>query len=145
MIAFLFNTRIGQALCLAAVIGLCWWGFSTHYEKQGYQRCQGERVAGQLVATLDAIGKQNARDAVTSKVIQNAKDRNAGKVKQIESDTTEHKTEVRYVYRERPATVAVASCVELHPVDGRVQSRLRAAVAEANAAAGERVPAAARR
>ena len=133
---WLFRTKLGNAVGLAALIGLCWWGFSSHYETKGYEKCQGEHALAVANDNIEVVDKQNARDTKTDKISDKAKSDAADAVAKVDEKTETAKGEVHVVYRDRPQTAPVApgSCV--HPVDPRVQQRIQSAVDQANAARG---------
>lgn len=132
VLAWLFNTKLGQALVALIIIALCWWGFSSHYDNIGYQRCQTEQAAAVAKANVDQAKKNDERNTAASEIAKDATE--AATEVTTQADTTSAKTieVIRYVYRDRPtsAPVAFGSCA--HPLDDRVQRRLDEAVNRAN-------------
>lgn len=121
MAAWLLNTNLGRAVCLATVILLCWWGFSSYYEAKGREQCKAAATA----AYVKQEGK--GRDIATKadEAIETVE-------RTADQQRTVVVTEIKTVYRDRPAgpPVAPGSCV--YPVDGRVQAALQAQLDRAN-------------
>ena len=139
-IAWLFGTPMGRGVTLAGsiAIGLAlgWWGFSSHYEQQGYARCQAEHLKQQNDANVDQAKKNVENDKTSAAVGQQTADAAGKVIKDTDRDTNKTKENIEHVYEKPPATapVALGSCV--HPVDKRVQDALDDARRQANAAGG---------
>jgi hypothetical protein len=130
---WLINTRLGQALILTAVILLCWWGFSAHYEKVGYDKCQSEHNTKVGEANIKQIEKQNERDSTSSAVATDTSAKAEAAVEKTDTQTNDRKETIRDEYKKPPAVV-VSACTGVAPVPGRVQNDFDAAVRGANAA-----------
>jgi len=139
-IKWLFNTPMGRGVTLAGsvAIGLAvgWWAFSSHYDKVGYERCQGEHAAALAAANADQANKNAANDKTSAAVGQQTADAAGKVIKGADADTTKTKETIDHVYQKPPTTapVVLGSCV--HPVDQRVQDAIDGAVRQANAAGG---------
>lgn len=141
IIAFLLTTKLGRsisaALLIALGVGIAWWAFSDHYYDKGVAACE----AGYKALQGESNRRQsdlNNQSNVTSSAVANAADKaGAAVIAATDSTVTGGKENVRIIYRDPPKTAPVApgSCV--HPVDRRVQSRIEAARAAANRAAGD--------
>lgn len=132
VLAWLFNTKLGQALVALIIIAACWWGFSSHYTKVGYEQCQTEQRDAVAKANVDQAAKNEDRNDTASEIAKEASE--AATAVTTEADTSSAKTTevIRYVYRDRPtsAPVVIGSCA--HPLDDRLQKRLDEAVNRAN-------------
>ena len=138
IMAWLFGTAMGRGVLLGGSlsIGLAlgWWMFSSHYDGVGYARCQSE----QEKARADANAKQAADNATnnqtSSEVGRDTVDNVNTVINESDTQTSDAKETIRYVYRDAPRTapVALGSCV--HPVDDRVQERIDDAVRRASRA-----------
>lgn len=121
MAAWLLNTALGRALCVSAIVLLCWWGFSSYYEAKGREQCKAAATAGYV--KQEDKGRDIAQAA--DKAIDDVE-------KRADEQRTVVVTEIKTVYRDRPAgpPVAPGSCV--YPVDERVQAALQAQLDHAN-------------
>lgn len=131
---WLFNTAVGRALALAVVILLCWWGFSAHYKRVGYDECQAEHAEALNKANVKQAEKNAENDRTSAKVGKDAADAGAAATKKADVNTAKTKETIHDVYSKPPVTAPVAygSCV--HPVDKRVQDGIDEAVRRANGA-----------
>lgn len=131
-VAWLFGTKVGRAVLLSSVVLACWWGFSSHYRRVGYDKCQAEHAAAVAKANEEQARKNAKNDRKSAAVGQTAA--SAGNKVVSTADTNSNKTKetITDVYSEKPSTAPVAygSCV--HPVDQRVQDGIDAAVRRAN-------------
>lgn len=133
VIAWMFGTKIGRAVTLAAVILLCWWAFSSHYEKVGYDKCQAEHALAVANANVKQAAKNAANDALSAGIGQKSAKAADKAVAAVDKQTTKTKENTDRVYSKPPTTapIALGSCV--HPVDDSVQDDIDRAVDRANA------------
>lgn len=127
---FFLNTRIGQALILAAVIGLCWWGFSSYYTRKGYERCRSEVAQQVAKANVEVVKDERARDATGDNIADKAIDRNTAVVKEVETATEDAEERIKVVYKDRWLTPTPGKCSV--PVQPEVQDEINAAVRRSN-------------
>ena len=132
-IAWMFGTKLGRAVTLAVVILLCWWAFSSHYEQEGYNRCQREHAAAVAQANIDQARQNTANDKTSAGIGQKAATAADKAVAAVDKQTTETKENTDRVYSKPPTTapIVLGSCV--HPVDDSVQDDIDRAVDRANA------------
>ena len=132
VIAWMFGTKLGRAVTLAAVILLCWWAFSSHYEQAGYGRCQREHAAAVARADAEQARQNAANDKTSAKVGQAAAIKAGEAIVAVDTQTTKTKENTDRVYSKPPTTapIALGSCV--HPVDDSVQDDIDRAVDRAN-------------
>lgn len=118
---WLVNTTIGRALRVAAIVLLCWWGFSRHYFAKGEAACQAAASAAYI--KQEGKGRDVAKVADTEAAIV---------VQREDAQRTLVVTEIKTVYRDRPTQPAVkpGSCV--FPVEPKVQAALQAQLDRAN-------------
>jgi hypothetical protein len=132
VLAWLFNTKLGQALVALIIIAACWWAFSSHYTGVGYDLCQQEHRDAVAEANVEQSKENEELNKAASDIAKAAAD--AATRINDESDAESEKTTevIRYVYRDRPtsAPVSFGSCA--HPLDQRVQQQLDEAVNRAN-------------
>lgn len=131
-IAWLLNTKLGRTLLLLVIVGLCWWGFSSHYAEVGYEKCQQEHRDAQAKADREQAAENEARNETASEVANDATEATVDVINAADNASAETKKEIKYVYLDRPRTapVALGSCA--HPLDDSVQQRLEEAVGRAN-------------
>lgn len=140
IITWLFGTPMGRgvALGLSLAIGaaVSWYFFSSHYEKEGYDKCQAEHTAAQGQANADQAKKNDDNNKTSSEIGQAASAAAGTVVKDADHDAASAKKDIHDVYKQPPATapLALGSCA--HPLDKRVQERIDGAIREANAAGG---------
>ena len=130
-IVWLFRTKSGNAVGLAALILLLWWIFSSHYEAAGYAACQAENDRAIAQANVTVKEGQDARDKKTDAISDKAREAGSSATAEIDTKTTETKEVIRYVYKTEIKTVPVAAGSCVHPVDGGVQDRIDAAYRQA--------------
>lgn len=121
---WIFNTALGRFLLTAAIVLLCWWGFSTYYRAEGKRECQAAAARSHIKA--ESTGRDIAGQAADE----------TAAIEQAAGETAVRTVEtIRTVYRDRVVTqpVAAGSCV--HPVDPAVQAELQARWVEANGGA----------
>jgi len=139
-IAWLFGTPMGRGVTLAGsiAIGLAvgWWGFSSHYEQVGYDKCQAEHLAKENKANVDQAKTNAENDKTSAAVGQQTADAGSKVIKDTDRDTNKSRENIEHAYAKPSVTAPVAfgSCV--HPVDKRVQDTIDNAVRQANAAGG---------
>lgn len=138
MLNFVLNTRLGQSLLLAggimAAVGVTYWLVSHRAYDRGYAACQAEHAAAtdranRAQATAEAAQRHGATE------IAKTADASAQAATRAADEATHATREViTDVYREPPKTnpVVFGACVQLHPVDERVQRRIDEAVDSAN-------------
>ena len=133
VIAWMFGTKLGRAVTLAAVILICWWAFSSHYEQEGYNRCQREHAAAVARANIDQARQNTANDKTSAGIGQKAATAADKAVAAVDKQTTKTKENTDRVYSKPPTTapIALGSCV--HPLDDSVQDDIDRAVDRANA------------
>lgn len=139
-IAWLFGTSMGRGVLLGASMSIgavaSWYVFKTHYYDAGFQACQLGRATDTNAANV-AQGETNIANNQTSSEIGKTADAEAAKVAaDAEAAKNDSKETIHDVYKKPPVTapVAVGSCV--HPLDERVQDRIKAARAAAVEARG---------
>jgi hypothetical protein len=135
MLNFFLNTRIGQAIVLAAAILAAVAITYNIVEQRGYDRCKAEWNAAIANANVETINDQNERDEISSDVSQDTRAKNEKDTADINNNRDQAKEVTDDVYSKPPTTAPVqyGSCV--HPVDDRVQDRFDAGYREANAPA----------
>lgn len=108
-----------QVLAGIVLVGACWWGFSSHYERKGYERCQAEARAAE-----DKRDEEGGRIAAkTVKTIDKV-------VVEATVAREESETKIKTVYRDRWLEPKPGRCsVE---VDPRVMDEINAAVSRSN-------------
>ena len=131
--AWMFGTKLGRTVTLAAVILLCWWAFSSHYEQEGYNRCQREHAAAVARANIDQARQNTANDKTSAGIGQKAATAADKTVAKAEQSNAKTKENIDRVYSKPPTTapVVLGSCV--HPLDDSVQDDIDRAVDRANA------------
>jgi sRNA-binding protein len=140
IIAWLFGTKTGRTVLLCGAIAAgavaSWYAFSSHYDAQGYARCQGEHAAALNKANVEQARENAERAKTGSQIGQKAADNAQDVVRDADTAATTTKKDIHDVYKKPPVTapVALGSCV--HPVDPRVQKRIDSAIREANRSGG---------
>jgi hypothetical protein len=140
IIAWLFGTKTGRTvlLCGAVAAGAAasWYAFSSHYDAQGYARCQSEHAAALNKANAKQDRENIERAKTGSQIGQEAAGNAQNVIHDADAAATTTKEDIHNVYKKPVATapVALGSCV--HPLDPRVQKRIDRAVSEANRSGG---------
>jgi hypothetical protein len=138
MLKFFLDTRLGQSLLLAGgitlAIGLTYWWVSSSAYDRGYAACQAEHAKAVDDANRTQAKTEDAQRQGATQIAK-AADASAQAATRAADEAT-HMTQgvITDVYREPPKTnpVVFGACVQLHPVDGRVQQRIDEAVDSAN-------------
>jgi hypothetical protein len=135
---FFLNTRLGQSLLLAAgisvAVGLTYWLVSSRAYDRGYAACQAQHAAAVDKANREQAKAEDAQRQGATEIAKTA-DASAQAATRAADEATHVTREViDDVYREPPKTnpVVFGACVQLHPVDDRVQRRIDEAVDSAN-------------
>ncbi len=131
LVTWLFGTAMGRGvlLGLSMTLGLVggWYAFSTHYYEKGLAECRSQTAEKANEQNVKQ-GEQNAKNNVVSSEIGKTADNAAASVlADTQADEAESKETVDHVYARPPVTAPVSSCVPVHPVDDRVQQRIRSA------------------
>lgn len=131
-IAWLFGTKLGRAVLLAATIAITAFVTFKLVDQHGYNRCKAEwnlSIAGANVKTID---DQNKRDSKSSGITQDARASNQENVQAVDKAAEKSEGVINDVYDKPPRTqpVAYGSCV--HPVDDRVQDEFESGYRQAN-------------
>jgi hypothetical protein len=130
-IKWLFGTAMGRGVLLGGSIAIgafaSYYGFKTYHFNQGVASCEAGRLGDANAANV-AQGERNIEQNKTSSEIAKDTDAEAAKViADAERAKANSKESIHDVYKKAPVTapIAVGSCV--HPVDARVQERIRKA------------------
>ena len=138
VLAWLLGTKIGRTilatLAVCLVVWLSWLGFSAHYYNAGVVSCQLGLATDTNAANVAQGEKNAANNQTSSEVGRDTVDNVNAVINESDTQTSDAKETIRYVYRDAPRTapVALGSCV--HPVDDRVQERIDDAVRRASRA-----------
>lgn len=137
VLKFFLDSRLGQSILLAAVLAL---GVTAGYEwayHRGVRHQEAVQQIEQAKANVKAAQVQAKRDATSSQIAAGTATKAATEAKTIDTATNTAKETIKYVYVDKPVTQAVAHCVDVHPLDSRVQHVIDDAVNRANAPAGK--------
>ena len=135
VLAWLLGTATGRGVLIGGSItlgmALGWWAFSSHYYDKGKAECEAARAVDTNAANV-AQGEKNVAANKTSSGISAAADAAArGVIHDANTDDQDAKETINETYKKPPVTapVSIGACV--HPVDDRVQDRIKAARAAA--------------
>jgi hypothetical protein len=106
--------------------------YAKHYFEKGVAEERGRQLAAQAHANVLQAAENARRDREAAEISRLADERASKATNETDTTTNKTKEVIRYVYRDRPQNKPVAPGACVHPVDQRVQERLRAAVDSAN-------------
>lgn len=133
--SWFLTSKLGRSLLIGAGIALVVWLTKWYVEDKAYDRgyaaCQAEHNKATDEANRDQAKREGEQREGATAIAKESTEAATRATQATDAATAKTNEVIRYVYRE-PITPAVG-CVP-HPLDDRVQDRLREAVDRANRA-----------